>query len=167
MDVLKDEIAMNCNSDTLLVFPEAKRLTTGIRYWLEDLMANGVVVCCFAVTNPGRDIFLKMLEVELELPRDTPQRGRQSHRIIRLHLQSNRLFHCSCQEHLTRSFNPLAILLPERTSPELLYLESKYASLMSYGLSVKLLEELLPFRWRNKHYICTEQFTFIRSTLGR
>lgn len=70
MDALKDEIAMNCNSDTLLVFPEAKRLTTGIRYWLEDLMANGVVVCCLAVVNPGRDIFLKMLEVELELPSD-------------------------------------------------------------------------------------------------
>ncbi|MEO0840043.1 MAG: ISKra4 family transposase, partial [Cyanobacteria bacterium J06643_5] len=62
----------------------------------------------------------------------------------KLNLQSNRLFHCSCQEHQNRSFNPLANLLPERTSPELLYLESKYASLMSYGLSVKLLEELLP-----------------------
>jgi len=35
-------------------------------------------------------------------------------------------------------------LLIERTSPELLYLESKFASLMSYGLSVKLLEEVLP-----------------------
>lgn len=62
----------------------------------------------------------------------------------KLHLQSHRLFHCSCQEHLTRSFNPLANLLPERTSPELLYIESKYASLMSYGLSVRLLEEILP-----------------------
>lgn len=70
MDVLKEEIAMNCNESTLLVFPEAKRLTTGIRYWLEDLISNGVVVCCSAVINPKRDIFLKMLEVELELPDD-------------------------------------------------------------------------------------------------
>ena len=70
MDALKDEIALNCNPDTLLVFPEAKRLTTGIRYWLEDLMSNGVRVVCFAVVNPGRDIFLKMLEIELELPSD-------------------------------------------------------------------------------------------------
>lgn len=70
MDALKDEIALNCNADTLLIFPEAKRLTTGIRYWLEDLMSNGVRVCCFAVASPGRDIFLKMIEVELELPSD-------------------------------------------------------------------------------------------------
>jgi hypothetical protein len=33
-------------------------------------MANGVVVVCFAVVNTGRDIFLEMLEVELELPSD-------------------------------------------------------------------------------------------------
>jgi hypothetical protein len=62
----------------------------------------------------------------------------------KLHIQSHRLFHCQCQEQLTRSFNPVAKLLAERTSPELLYLESKFASLMSYGLSVKLLQEVLP-----------------------
>ena len=70
MDALKDEIGENCDENTLLIFPEAKRLTTGIRYWLEDLIANGVRVVCFAVANPGRDIFLEMLEVELELPSD-------------------------------------------------------------------------------------------------
>ncbi len=70
MDALKDEIGENCDENTLLIFPEAKRLTTGIRYWLEDLIANGVRVVCFAVANPGKDIFLEMLEVELELPSD-------------------------------------------------------------------------------------------------
>ncbi len=62
----------------------------------------------------------------------------------RLQLLCNRLFHCACQEQKTRGFNPIANLLRERTSPELLYLESKFASLMSYGLSVKFLQELLP-----------------------
>lgn len=62
----------------------------------------------------------------------------------KLHLQCHRLFYCLCQEQQTRSFNPVAKLLVERTSPELLYLESKFASLMSYGLSVKLLQEVLP-----------------------
>jgi len=38
----------------------------------------------------------------------------------------------------------LAELLVERTAPELLYLEAKFASLVSYGLSMKLLEEALP-----------------------
>lgn len=62
----------------------------------------------------------------------------------KLKLQCHRLFHCACTEQATRSFNPVANLLKERTSPELLYLESKFASLMSYGLSSKLLQELLP-----------------------
>ena len=62
----------------------------------------------------------------------------------KLKLPSNRLFHCRCQKQPTQTFQPLANLLSERTSPELLYLESKFSSLMSYGLSVKFLEELLP-----------------------
>jgi hypothetical protein len=62
----------------------------------------------------------------------------------KLHLPSLRLFYCACQEQPTRSFSPLAKLLCERTSPELLYLQSKFASLMSYGLTVKLLSEVLP-----------------------
>jgi hypothetical protein len=70
LDQLKDEIMLNIPSDALLLLPEAKRLTTGIRFWLEDLIANGCRVCCFAVTNPGRDIFIEMIEVELEMPSD-------------------------------------------------------------------------------------------------
>jgi len=61
-----------------------------------------------------------------------------------LQLPNARLFHCPCQPHPTRTFSPLADLLPERTAPERLYLEAKFASLMSYGLTIKLLEEVLP-----------------------
>ena len=70
MDQLKDEIGLNASDDWLLILPEAKRLTTGIRYWLEDLISAGVKVVCFAAANPGRDIFLEMIEVELELLSD-------------------------------------------------------------------------------------------------
>ena len=35
-------------------------------------------------------------------------------------------------------------LLPSYTAPELLYLESKWASLVPYGLTVKALQDLLP-----------------------
>jgi len=70
MDGLKDEIAQNIGDRTLLIFPESKRLTTGVRYWLEDAIADGVRVVCFAVVNPQRDIFLEMVEIELELPDD-------------------------------------------------------------------------------------------------
>jgi hypothetical protein len=70
VDQLKEEIAANCNEETLLIFPEAKRLTTSIRYWLEDAIASGVTIVCFGAANPGKDIFLEMLEIELELPSD-------------------------------------------------------------------------------------------------
>ena len=61
-----------------------------------------------------------------------------------LKLQSPRFYHCGCQPHSTQTFSPLAERLPERSTPELLYLETKWASLMSYGLTTKLLEEVLP-----------------------
>ncbi len=70
VDALKEEILVNSGEDTLLIFPEAKRLTTSIRYWLEDMISAGARVVCFAVANPGRDIFLDMLEIELSLPSD-------------------------------------------------------------------------------------------------
>lgn len=50
----------------------------------------------------------------------------------------------ACQSQATRSFSPLSSLLPERTAPERLYLEAKFASLMSYGLTTQLLAEVLP-----------------------
>jgi hypothetical protein len=61
-----------------------------------------------------------------------------------LPVESPRLSHCPCQPHTTTSFSPLATLLPERTTPDLLYLETKWAALMSYGLTVKLLQDVLP-----------------------
>ena len=61
-----------------------------------------------------------------------------------LHLRSPRWWQCSCQPQPTRTFSPLAAVLPERSTPELLYLESKFAGLVSYGLSARLLAETLP-----------------------
>jgi hypothetical protein len=73
-----------------------------------------------------------------------------SHEIVyrtlfgKLRLNSPRVHHCSCQAHATRTFSPLTELLKERTAPELLYVESKFAALMSYGLAADVLEQLLP-----------------------
>ncbi len=61
-----------------------------------------------------------------------------------LHLRSPRWRQCPCQPRTTRTFSPLAAALPERTTPELLYLESKFAGLVSYGLSARWLAETLP-----------------------
>ena len=70
LDQLEEEIALNIPTNALLLLPEAKRLTMKIRFWLEDLIANGCIVCCFAITTPNHDIFIRMIEVELELPDD-------------------------------------------------------------------------------------------------
>jgi hypothetical protein len=61
-----------------------------------------------------------------------------------LPVESPRFTHCPGQAHDTASFSPLAELLPEHTTPELLYLETKWAALASYGMSVKMLEDVLP-----------------------
>ena len=61
-----------------------------------------------------------------------------------LKLSGQRYYHCSCQPQENKSFSPIASLVTERTAPEFRYLQAKWASLMSYGLTVKLLEEVLP-----------------------
>ena len=66
----------------------------------------------------------------------------------KIELESPRLFHCQCESskkaNKTKTFSPLAIALPERTSPELLYLEAKFSSQISFDLSRQLLSEVLP-----------------------
>jgi hypothetical protein len=80
----------------------------------------------------------------------TPYRHKDKHTIVvrslfgTLRLDSPRWWHCPCQVHPTRTFSPLAALLPERTTPELSYLQARFAGLVSYGASASLLSELLP-----------------------
>jgi len=77
-----------------------------------------------------------------------------------LPVESPRFTLCPCQPHEIESFSPLAELLPEHTTPELLYLETKWASLSSYGTRVKLLQDVLPFdepleAVTIRHHVCT------------
>ncbi len=59
-------------------------------------------------------------------------------------LQSPRWHRCPCEQAETRTFSPLTALLTEHTSPERLYLETKWASLVSYGATARLLTDVLP-----------------------
>ncbi|MGI9437400.1 MAG: ISKra4 family transposase [Geminicoccaceae bacterium] len=59
-------------------------------------------------------------------------------------LASPRLYRCPCRPGKKKTFSPLSALLTKNTSPELLYLESKWASLMSFGVTVDLLKDVLP-----------------------
>src|SRR3954466_1327620 len=59
-------------------------------------------------------------------------------------LNSPRFHHCSCQPGAARTFSPLNLLLTERIAPELLYLETRWASLVSFGMTADLLKDVLP-----------------------
>ena len=59
-------------------------------------------------------------------------------------LASPRLFHCRCRRRKTTSFRPLSALLTEAVAPELLFMETKWSSLVSYGLTVEALTDFLP-----------------------
>src|SRR5467141_3439042 len=57
---------------------------------------------------------------------------------------SPRFDHCDCKRRETTSFRPLSILLTEPVAPELLSMEAKWSSLVSYGLSLDALKDFLP-----------------------
>lgn len=70
-------------------------------------------------------------------------------------LASQRFYTCSCSRAKARrqgqkqiSVSPLANLLPERTAPEFVYLQTKWAAVMSYGRTAAFLEEVLPLEKR-------------------
>jgi hypothetical protein len=57
---------------------------------------------------------------------------------------SSRLYHCRCQCRKSTTFRPLNDLLTEAVAPELLFMETKWASLVSYGLTAQALKDFLP-----------------------
>src|SRR5664280_264251 len=80
----------------------------------------------------------------------TPHRRKDSCDIVMrtlfgaLRLPSPRWRHCPCRPQPTRTFSPLAAALPDRSTPELVYLQAKFGGLISYRLSARLLCERLP-----------------------
>ena len=61
-----------------------------------------------------------------------------------IELKSPRLEHCRCQPHAEKTFSPLQAILPEHTSPEMLYLEVKWSWLLPYQVGCDLLHDVLP-----------------------
>jgi hypothetical protein len=77
------------------------------------------------------------------------QRKEQTTRVLRplfgtVLLTNPRLYHCRCQGQQTSTFRPLSRLLTESTTPELLFMETKWASLISYGMTARVLKDFLP-----------------------
>ncbi len=65
-----------------------------------------------------------------------------------LHLDSPRLVTCPCRaddaEGAPATFSPLATTLTQRHTPELVYLQARFAAVMSFDLAAHLLGEILP-----------------------
>ncbi len=59
-------------------------------------------------------------------------------------IASPRLHRCPCRPANGRTFSPLTTLFTEHVAPELLWLETKWASLVAYGTTVDLLKDVLP-----------------------
>jgi hypothetical protein len=60
---------------------------------------------------------------------------------------SNPRWHrCACQQHGPRTFRPAASWLRGTNTPELLYVESKWASLIPFAKVADLLQEVLPLQ---------------------
>ncbi len=57
---------------------------------------------------------------------------------------NQRLYHCACTPHASKTVSVLNEWLPAHNSPELQYIETKWASLVSYGMTVDLLKDVLP-----------------------
>jgi hypothetical protein len=57
---------------------------------------------------------------------------------------SPRLCHCPCTPHETAPCSPLTALLPEHTAPARLCMDTTWAALVSYGLTVQARTDLLP-----------------------
>lgn len=57
---------------------------------------------------------------------------------------SPRYYHCTCQNVDAKTFSPLTSLLPDHVAPEMLWLKTKWASLVSFGVTVDLLKDVLP-----------------------
>jgi hypothetical protein len=59
-------------------------------------------------------------------------------------VDSRRFYHCQCSPTQAKTFSPLTSIIVDHVSPELLWLEAKWASLVSFGVTVKLLHDVLP-----------------------
>lgn len=70
IEQLQIEINLNITQQTLLIFPQAERLTTGIRFWIEEVIRKGAIIVLFAPKNLKKDIFLQMVDLELQFPSD-------------------------------------------------------------------------------------------------
>jgi hypothetical protein len=116
-----------------LAFDEAKAILAGIQGGVVTAQAASFLArhrCCDLCGSP--------------LLSKGPGRTRFRTAFGTIALSSPRFHHCPCQPGAAKTFSPLNLLLTERMAPELLYLETRWASLVSDGMTAELLKDVLP-----------------------
>ena len=105
--------------DTLgLRLGEAKDLLCAVQETVVDAQVKGTLAAQAACPHCG-----------------TPRRHKDTRAIVvrtlfgTMQLPSPCWWHCPCQPQPRKTFRPLAVLLPERSTPELSYLQAKFAAL--------------------------------------
>jgi hypothetical protein len=118
-----------------LTLAEAKQLLTTIQHRVLQRQVTTFLDACSACPDCG-----------------TPFKGKGYHtRSFRtlfgtFKLARPWLFHGRCRRRKTTSFRPLSSRLTESVAPELRFMETKWASLVSYGMTVAALTDFLPLR---------------------
>ncbi len=140
---------------------EAKQITSGIQKVMTNYQVNDYIF----QQKPCNDCGKKRLNRGYHVLRYRTLFGKLS-------LNSPRFLECSCyhsNENEQKSFSPLTQLLDGHAAPELMYLESKWASLMSYGMTTDLLSELLPLKINHATVRCDAKkiSTKIEKDLGK
>src|SRR5215471_10121971 len=136
-EIVTDVITLNKKHQRIehlgLTLAEAKHLLSTLQRHLLHQQVDTFLDACTTCPDCGTPLKLKA-------------RAHRSFRTLfgTFKLCSPRLEHCDCQRRKTSSFRPLSALLTESVAPELLYMETKWSSLVSYGMSLDALKDFLP-----------------------
>src|SRR4029450_1654734 len=136
-ETVTDVIALNKHPQRIehlgLTLAESKHLLSTLQQHLLQQQVNTFLDTCSDCPDCGTPLHLKA-------------RARRSFRTLfgTCTFSSPRFEHGDCTRHKTTSFRPLSALLTEPVAPELLSMEAKWSSLVSYGLSLDALQDFLP-----------------------
>src|SRR4249920_417564 len=136
-ETVTDVITLNKNHQRIehlgLTLAESKHLLSTLQQHLLQQQVNTFLDTCADCPDCGTPLPLKA-------------RASRSFRTLfgTFQFDSPRLEHCDCIRRKTASFRPLSALLTESVAPELLYMEAKWSSLVSYGMSLDALQAFLP-----------------------
>src|SRR5256884_2685537 len=136
-ETVTDVITLNKNNRRIehlgLTLTEAKQLLSTTQHRLLQRQVDAFLNTCSMCPDCG---------TPLQLKAHTSRSFRTLFGTFKLY--SPRREHCDCKRRKTSSFRPLSALLTESVAPELLYMEAKWSSLVSYGMSLDALQDFLP-----------------------